>query len=117
MIAAKQRREKRPWQPAPSLVSLPPPAEIRRASFGSYLLACAMITAALSFYVHLHVTSLRIGYRLTDLRQQQLKLVLQNRALKTEVGTLTAPARMQSLANGKLGMVAPQELIEIARDR
>jgi cell division protein FtsL len=85
-----------------------------RASFGTYFLAAAIITAALTFYVFLRVSSLHLGYVLTQSRQDQMRLVLENRALKTEIGTLSTPARIRRLASEKLGMVPGEKLVDLA---
>jgi cell division protein FtsL len=84
-----------------------------RASFGTYFLAAAIITAALTFYVFLRVSSLHLGYVLTQARQDQMRLVLENRALKTETGTLSTPSRIRRLAGEKLGMVPGEKLVNL----
>ncbi len=84
-----------------------------RASFGTYLVATILITAALLFYVFLHVGNLRVGYELSQTRGEQLKLVQDNRALKTEIGTLSAPARVRGLASEKLGMVPAERIVNL----
>ena len=85
----------------------------QQAGFLTYVLATILITAALLFYVYLRVGSLQLGYLLTSERQQQLKLVLDNRALKTEIGTLSAPGRIRRMATEKLGMVPAERIIDL----
>ena len=85
----------------------------REASFWTYVFATILITGALLFYVYLHVGSLRLGYELSDLRSSQLKLVQENRALKTEIGSLSGPARIRRLAREKLGMVPAEKIVDL----
>lgn len=84
-----------------------------KASFGTYCIAVALITGALTFYVYLRVSSLSFGYLLTQQRQQQLQLVQENRALKTEIGTLSSPRRIRSVAVEKLGMAPAEQFVEL----
>lgn len=74
------------------------------AGFFDYILAAALMTGALVFYVYLHVSTLAIGYELSQTRHEQLNLLRENRALKTEVGSLAAPSRIRKIANEKMGM-------------
>lgn len=83
------------------------------ASFLNFVVAAAAITAALLFYIYFRVESLRLGYILTQHQQTQLRLVLENRALKTEIGTLTSPARLRRLAEEKLGMVPAKHIVDL----
>ena len=83
------------------------------SSFGTYLSAVALIVAALTFYVHFRVGSLRIGYQLTQARQDQLALVMENRALKTEIGMLSAPSRIRTIATQQLQMVAADRIVDL----
>ena len=84
-----------------------------RAGFFSYACAAILIVGSLVFYVSLRVHSLDLGYQLTRLRQQQMQLVLDNRALHTEVSTLSAPARIRKLAIDRMGMVPALQIVEI----
>lgn len=87
-----------------------------RASFGTYLLAAIIITASLTFYVFLRVSSLHLGYVLTQSRQEQLQLVMDNRALETEISTLSSPARIRELASKELGLVPGDRLVQLPRE-
>lgn len=89
------------------------PAATRRAGFTDFVLAAVMITAALVFYVYLHVSTLAIGYELSQIRSDQLSLLRENRALKTEVGSLAAPSRIRKIANQKLGMQPARKIERI----
>lgn len=86
----------------------------RQSSFGSYLFAVAIIVTALTFYVYFRVGSLRVGYNLTQARQEQLKLVMENRALKTEISMLSAPSRIRTLATEQLQMVPADRIVNLA---
>ncbi|MFH1807245.1 MAG: hypothetical protein ABIJ09_00770 [Pseudomonadota bacterium] len=88
-----------------------------RAGFGTYVLAMILIAASLVFYVFLRVSSLQLGYQLSQARTDQLKLVQENRALKTEIGTLSAPGRIRSLSTGTLGMVPAEHIIDLSEVR
>lgn len=84
------------------------------AGFGTYVFATILITASLVFYVFLRVGSLQLGYRLSRERHQQIGLVQENRMLKTEIGTLSAPARIRQLAASKLGMVPAEHIVDLS---
>jgi cell division protein FtsL len=85
----------------------------RQSSFGTYLFAVAFIVTALTFYVYFRVGSLRVGYNLTQARQEQLKLVMENRALKTEISMLSAPSRIRTLATEQLQMVPADRIVDL----
>lgn len=89
----------------------------RSAGFGHYVLGFVMITAALLFYVYLHVGTLAIGYQLSQIRAEQLKLVRENRALQTEVGSLSTPSRIRQIATEKLGMRSAHKILTIEGGR
>jgi len=84
-----------------------------QSSFGSYLFAVAVVVAALTFYVYFRVGSLRVGYNLTQTRQEQLKLVMENRALKTEISMLSAPSRIRTIATEQLQMVPADRIVDL----
>ncbi len=93
--------------------SLAPQRSVGRARFGDYVIAAVMLTAALVFYVYLHVSTLAIGYDLSRIRADQLRMVRENRALTTEVGSLAAPSRIRRIARTSLGMQAARKIERI----
>jgi cell division protein FtsL len=84
-----------------------------KCSFGSYLFAVALVAASLTFYVYFRVGSLRVGYQLTQARQDQLQLVMENRALKTEIGMLSAPSRIRAIATQQLQMTPADRIVDL----
>lgn len=69
-----------------------------------------------------HVTSrvmvVRMGYELSKLDQRATELQRENDALKVELATVTAPARLAPIAREKLGMQVPSLVVPVkaARD-
>ena len=72
-----------------------------------------MIATALTFYVYFRVGSLHVGYQLTRARQDQLQLVMENRAPKTEIGMLSAPTRIRTIATQQLQMVTADRIVDL----
>lgn len=78
--------------------------------------ACALIIAVIAgsiaiFHVSRRKEIVRIGYRLSDARQQLRDLREENRKLRLETSVLTNPARIERLARS-LGMkrATPQQI-------
>ncbi|MBN2359402.1 MAG: cell division protein FtsL [Deltaproteobacteria bacterium] len=76
-----------------------------------------MVAAALTFYVYFRVGSLRVGYQLTQARQDQLQVVMENRALKTEISMLSAPSRLRAIAAQQLQMVPADRIVDLQEAR
>jgi cell division protein FtsL len=65
------------------------------------------LVAVLLFSAWQHFELLRHGYRIEEMQQERAAEEEINRHLRLEVDTLRAPARIERLATGRLGMVAP----------
>ncbi|MGE5809255.1 MAG: cell division protein FtsL [Nitrospirota bacterium] len=66
-----------------------------------------LIIAGLLLYVGGKVTIMRLGYRIEALEREKKELERANRSLRIETSSLAAPARIEEIATGKLGMVRP----------
>lgn len=69
----------------------------------------AICAAALAFVAHLALRfeTVQLGYRVDLARQEQRRLVEQERLLAIEAATLRAPDRVEAVARGRLGMDIP----------
>jgi cell division protein FtsL len=75
-----------------------------------------LIIAGLLLYVGGKVTIMRLGYRIEALEREKKELERANRSLRIETSSLAAPARIEEIATGKLGMVRPpKENIVVVR--
>ncbi len=75
------------------------------------ILPAALVGFLLAAVGVMHVTSrvmvVSLGYELSRLDGQQTELLRENDALKVELATVKSPARLESTAKGKIGLVAP----------
>lgn len=75
------------------------------------LLPAALLAALFAAVGVLHVTSrvtvVDAGYRLSSLEAQNRQLTLEHDRLELELATLSAPARLEKIARGELGMAPP----------
>ena len=69
----------------------------------------AIGAAGLAFVAHLALRfeTVRLGYDVDRARQEQRRLVEQERLLAIEAATLRAPERVEAVARGTLGMEIP----------
>lgn len=69
----------------------------------------AICAAALAFVAHLALRfeTVQLGYDVDLARQEQRRLVEQERLLAIEAATLRAPERVEAVARGRLGMDLP----------
>jgi len=67
----------------------------------------ALLVGAALFYVFQHLQVVRLGYEVERLRGEQATVVEQGRALSLEAAGLRAVKRVEAVARGRLGMVAP----------
>ncbi|MBW2060172.1 MAG: cell division protein FtsL [Deltaproteobacteria bacterium] len=67
-----------------------------------------LITVFAFAFVWINHQAVQIGYDITRLNQQQLKLIDLNRKLRVELANLTSLDRLERLAKKKLGLVAPR---------
>lgn len=75
------------------------------------ILPAAIAVGLLALVGIVHVTSrvmvVKMGYELSRLDAQTTELLRENDALKLELATLKAPARLETLARTKLGLGPP----------
>jgi cell division protein FtsL len=67
----------------------------------------AVLVLVLLFSAWQHFELLRHGYRLDEMQRERATEIEINRHLRLEIETLRAPQRIEKLATGQLGMVAP----------
>jgi cell division protein FtsL len=65
------------------------------------------LVLVLLFSAWQHFELLRHGYRFEQMQKERAAAEEINRHLRLEIETLRAPARIERLATGRLGMVAP----------
>lgn len=77
----------------------------------------ALLVVVVLFSAWQHFELLRHGYRLEQMQRDRAAEEEINRHLRLEIETLRAPARIQSLATERLGMVEPsaEEAVVIER--
>ena len=68
----------------------------------------AFLVAVLLFAAWQHFELLRHGYRIEEMQKERAAEEEINRHLRLEIDTLRSPARIESLATQRLGMVAPK---------
>jgi cell division protein FtsL len=78
----------------------------KRASFRKVLLAIVVV-AGLILYVGGKVRIVRLGYQIEALEREKRELERANRSLLIEASSLASPARIEDLAEKRLGMVRP----------
>src|ERR687891_1531475 len=74
---------------------------VRSVAIGVFLVA------VLLFAAWQHFELLRHGYRIEEMQKERSAEEEINRHLRLEIETLRSPARIERLATGRLGMVAP----------
>ena len=77
-------------------------------------IAVPVVMAAL-FYVWTNVTTVRLGYELSEAAKAHRELLEENRGLRVEVAALKAPDRLARLAKLQHGLAPPQseQVIEL----
>ncbi|MCP4714701.1 MAG: cell division protein FtsL [Deltaproteobacteria bacterium] len=82
------------------------PGEIRRVPLG--IISMGIITMSCFFlflWVRLYV--LEIGYQMSSALETREHLLQDNRQLRIERASLSAPSRIEDIARNKLGMIIP----------
>ena len=80
-----------------------------QARFG-LLWTLAVIAAAAAFCVHLALRfeNVRLGYEVTETRNERERLIETSRLLTTEAATLRSADRVEAVARGTLNMSPPR---------
>lgn len=81
------------------------PRAVMRISI--WLIAIALFLVGL---VALHVSILEKNLEYNSIIQEKNSLAADNARLSTEVASLSSPARIEEIATGQLGMVAPDKI-------
>ena len=81
-------------------------SERQREMFRSVAIGVFLVSVLL-FSAWQHFELLRHGYRLEQMQKERAAEEEINRHLRLEIETLRSPARIESLATGRLRMVAP----------
>lgn len=81
------------------------------------ILPAALAVLLLAGVGVLHVTSrvmvVKLGYEVSRLDARSVELGRENAALKVELATLSAPARLAPVAKEQLGMEVPRQVIPL----
>ncbi len=92
-----------------------------RSKLGSFrrVLIALVIISALLLYVGGKVKIVQLGYQLEVLERERNELEHENRSLRIEVSSLSAPARIERIAIKRLGMIkpAPENMVIVKRKR
>ena len=88
----------------------------QRELWQSFVIGTALVLV-LMFSAWQHFELLRHGYRLDEMQRQRATELEINRHLRLEIETLRAPQRIEKLATGQLGMVAPSAEEAIVLER
>jgi len=87
-----------------------------RAMARALLSASVLVTLILGGLA-LRVQEIRLSYRLDQLRSTRAEFEEARSRLRVEVATLTSLARIEGMARGELGMVAPtRDQVQLARE-
>jgi cell division protein FtsL len=79
----------------------------RHAEMWRSVVVGVFLVAVLLFSAWQHFELLRHGYRIEEMQKERSAEEEINRHLRLEIETLRSPARIERLATGRLGMVAP----------
>lgn len=79
-------------------------------------LAIAPLTAASLFFVWTRITTVQLGYRLSEAAQAHERLLEENRALRLDVAALKGTVRLEQLAKERfhLSPPGPDQVVELA---
>lgn len=80
---------------------------VRTREFLAMVAVVGLLVGAVLCYVFLHIQVVRVGYEVERLRQERAALSEQGRTLTLEVAGLRSVKRVEEVARGALGMVAP----------
>ena len=79
-----------------------------------FWLALAPLTGAAVFSVWARITTVQLGYDLSEAAATHQRLVEENRALRLEVAALKAPARLERLAKEyRLAPAGPDQMVHL----
>lgn len=86
---------------------------------GIALLGVAPVTAAALFFVWTRITTVQLGYDLSEAAASHQRLLEENRALRLEVAALRATARLERLAGEVYGLrpPGPGQVVVLAEGR
>jgi len=71
------------------------------------LMLCLLMGSSIG-YVWCNFEGTRLGYDLSELKSQEMRLQEINRQLKVELATLRSPEKLERIAVEELGMVRPK---------
>ena len=85
----------------------PAPPDLRRNVFLTVALSCLLVALAL-LLVWQRLRVVQLGYVLSTAAKLERRLEQENRELRVELATLTAPERVENMAKKRLGLRDPQ---------
>ena len=88
-------------------VAEPGPVDLRRDVFFPVVLSCLLVALAL-LLVWQRLRVVQLGYVLSTAAKLERRLEQENRELRVELATLTAPERVETMAQKRLGLRDPR---------
>lgn len=84
---------------------------------GVALFVAAPVVAAALFYVWTHITTVRLGYALSEAGETHRRLNERNRSLRIEAATLRSLDRLEKLAKERFELAPPrtEQVVRVAR--
>lgn len=79
----------------------------RLTPYGTLVLLVSPVVAAALFFVWSQITTVRLGYALSQAGDAHRVLLEENRGLRIEVAALRAPERLKKLAEERYALAAP----------
>jgi len=82
----------------------------KKARETSFLMMMMGVIIMICFFIFVwtRICVLDTGYRISEAMKTQETYLQENRKLKIERASLTAPSRIEKVAKNKLGMIAPK---------
>lgn len=84
------------------------PFEDGLGPLGTSLVLVLPVVGAALFYVWTHITTVQLGYRLSEEAEVHQQMLEANRGLRVEVAALKAPERLKELGRTKFGLLPPR---------
>ncbi len=95
------------------------PLEDGLGPLGTALALVLPVVAAALFYVWTHITTVQLGYQLSEAAEAHQQLLEENRGLRVEVAALRAPERLKELGRNKFNLLPPrtEQVVQLAGGR
>jgi cell division protein FtsL len=82
---------------------------------GTALVLVLPVAAAALFYVWTHITTVQLGYELSEAAEAHQQMLEENRGLRIEVAALKAPERLKELGRTQYRLEPPktEQVVEL----